>query len=337
MSQNLANATKVALFSMLVVTVWVLPAGADDPLPSWNDGPSKTAIVDFVSRVTEETSPDFVPVAERIAVFDNDGTLWCEQPLYVQAAFVVDRVKTLTPQHPEWRELEPFKSLLKGDVEGVVAQGEKGIAALMMATHSGISVDEFNTIVSDWIATARHPKTGKPYTAMVYQPMLEVLAHLRNKGFKTYIVTGGGVDFVRPWAEQAYGIPPEQVIGSRGKLKFELQDGSPVLMKLAEVDLIDDGPGKPVGIGQAIGRRPLMAFGNSDGDIQMLQWTTLPRGAADHSPRFALIVHHTDAEREWAYDRNSHIGKLDKSLDEAAVRGWTVVDMKNEWKEVFPQ
>ncbi len=302
-----------------------------DPLPSWNDGPAKQAVVDFVARVTTESGKEFVPPNERIAVFDNDGTLWCEQPVYFQLAFVFDRVKALAPQHPEWTDKEPFRSVIAGDMKGAMAAGEKGIGEMMMATHAGMTTEEFSKIVSDWITTAKHPKSGKLYTEMVYQPMLELLAYLRANGFKTFIVSGGGVEFMRPWVERVYGIPPEQVVGSRGKLKFEMHGGEPVLVKLPEIDLVDDGPGKPVGIQQVIGRRPIAAFGNSDGDQQMLEWTT-----AGEDARFALIVHHTDGERETAYDRDSHIGKLDKAWDAAVKRAWTVVDMKNDWKTVFP-
>jgi phosphoserine phosphatase len=305
---------------------------ADDPLPSWNDTAPKKAIVAFVERVTKPGSPDFVPAPERIAVFDNDGTLWAEQPMYVQGLFLVDRVKALAPQHPEWHTQEPFASLLKGDMQGVAAAGEKGLIDMLVATHTGMTTEEFSTTVRDWIATAKHPKTGKLYTEMVYQPMLELLAYLRANGFKTFIVSGGGIDFMRPWTEQVYGIPPEQVVGSSGKLKFEMRDGQPVLLKLPAIDLIDDKEGKPVGIQSHIGRRPIAAFGNSDGDLPMLQWTTAGSG-----PRFALIVHHTDAAREWAYDRTSHVGKLDKALDEAIAKGWTVVSMKDDWNTIFPK
>ena len=301
-----------------------------DSLPSWNEGVAKKAIIDFVARVTKQGSPDFVPPAERIATFDNDGTLWCEQPIYVQFAFALDRVKELAPKNPEWKNKQPFKAVLERDIKALAAQGEKGVAQLLAATHTGMSSEEFNRIASGWIANARHPKFKRAFTELVYQPMLEVLAYLRANGFKTYIVSGGGVDFMRPWTEKVYGIPPEQVVGSTGKLKFELRDGKPVLMKLAEIDHVDDGPGKPVGIQKFIGRRPIAAFGNSDGDLQMLQYTAAGRGA-----RFMLIVHHTDAEREYAYDRKSHIGKLDKALDEANAKGWAVVDMKRDWRRVF--
>jgi phosphoglycolate phosphatase-like HAD superfamily hydrolase len=307
------------------------PASAADPLPSWNDGPSKKGITDFVAKVTREGGPEFVVPADRVAVFDNDGTLWSEQPVYFQFAFVFDRVRALAGSHPEWKEKQPFKGVLDGDFKAALAGGEKAVAELMTATHTGITVDEFHTIVLDWLKTARHPKFKRPYTDLVYPPMLEVMAHLRANGFKTYIVSGGGIEFIRPWAEKVYGIPPEQVVGSSGKLKYEVRDGKPVLVKLPEVNLIDDGPGKPVGIQQHIGRRPVMCFGNSDGDLQMLQYTTAGPG-----PRFGLIVHHTDADREWAYDRDSHIGKLNKALDEAPKAGWVVTDMKMEWKVIYP-
>jgi hypothetical protein len=307
-------------------------ARAADPLPSWNNGAAKASIVEFVRKVTKKGSPDFVPPEERIATFDNDGTLWAEQPIYFQLRFALDRVKVLAPQHPEWNTTEPFASLLKGDVKGALARGEKAIVEIMMAAHAGMSTQEFEQIVKDWIATARHPVTKRLYTEMVYQPMLELLAYLRANNFKTFIVSGGGIEFMRPWAERVYGIPPEQVVGSSIKTKFELTANGPVLMRLPQVNFIDDGPGKPVGINEHIGRRPIAAFGNSDGDLQMLQWT-----AAGSGPRFCLYVHHTDAAREWAYDRTSPIGKLDKGLDEAAAKGWTVVDMKHDWKTIYPK
>jgi phosphoglycolate phosphatase-like HAD superfamily hydrolase len=302
-----------------------------DPLPSWNDGTAKQAIVRFVERVTEEGGPDFVPVQERIATFDNDGTLWAEQPIYFQIAFAMDRVKALAAQHPEWRRTEPFEAVLGGDLKTLAALGEKGFLQIMAATHSGITTDEFAGIVADWLATARHPRFHRPYTELAYQPMLELLAYLRERGFKTFIVSGGGVEFMRAFTERVYGIPPEQVVGSSGVVKFELgADGQPVLLKEAEIEFVDDGPGKPVGINRFIGRRPIMAFGNSDGVLQMLQWTTAGAG-----PRFGLIVHHTDAEREWAYDRDSHIGPLDKALDLAPSWGWVVVSMKDDWRKIF--
>jgi phosphoserine phosphatase len=304
---------------------------AAGPLSSWNDGKTKQSIVVFVEKVTKEGSPDFVPVPERIATFDNDGTLWAEQPMYFQLLFALDRVKALAPQHPEWRNKEPFASLLKGDVKSALAGGEPAIFQIVKATHAGMTTEEFEKIVKDWIATAKHSKTGKLYTEMVYQPMLELLAYLRTNGFKTFIVSGGGIEFMRPWAERVYGIPPEQVLGSSIKTKFELRDGKPVLVRLPEINFIDDKAGKPVGIEQQIGRRPIAAFGNSDGDLEMLQWTMAGSGA-----RFALIIHHTDAEREWAYDRTSHVGKLDKAWDEAVAKGWTIVDMKNDWKVIYP-
>ncbi len=302
-----------------------------EPLASWNDGPAKQAIEDFVRATTDPASSDFVPPADRIATFDNDGTLWAEQPLYVQLLFALDRVKVLAPQHPEWKTEEPFASLLKGDVQGVLAGGEKAIVPIVMATHAGMTTDEFAQIVRDWITTARHPVTKRLYTELIYQPMLELIAYLRANGFKTFIVSGGGIEFMRPWTEKVYGIPPEQIVGSTGKLEFELRDGKPALVKLPAIGLIDDGPGKPINIQIHIGRRPIFAFGNSDGDLQMLQWTAAGRGAS-----FMGLVHHTDAEREWAYDRKSPIGQLDKALDEAAAKGWSVVDMKKDWKTIFP-
>jgi hypothetical protein len=306
-------------------------AQTTDSLPSWNDGKAKRSIIEFVGKVTRKGSPDFVSPTERIATFDNDGCLWAEQPMYFQLLFALDRVKALAPQHPEWTAKEPFASLLKGDVKGALAGGEHAMLEIVMATHAGMTTEEFEKIVKDWVATARHPTTKRPYTEMVYQPMLEVLAYLRANGFKTYIVSGGGIEFIRPWAEQVYGIPPEQVVGSSIKTKFEMRGGKPVLVRLPELNFIDDKDGKPIGINAHIGRRPIAAFGNSDGDLQMLQWTTAGQG-----PRFALYVHHTDAEREWAYDRKSSIGRLDKGLDEAQAKGWTVIDMKQDWKVIYP-
>jgi len=302
-----------------------------DPLPSWNAGAAKQAIRDFVANVTKPDSPEFVPINERIAVFDNDGTLWSEQPIYVQLCFALDRVKALAPLHPEWKTKEPFASLLKGDMSDVLAIGDQAMLQIVMATHAGMTTEEFEKIVTDWIATARHPKTGRRYTALIYQPMVELLAFLRANGFKTFIVAGGGIEFMRPWMERVYGIPPEQVVGSSIKTKFELRDGKPVLVRLPELNFLDHTAGKPVGIQLHIGRRPIAAFGNSDDDLQMLQWTTAGSGA-----RFGLIVHHTDAEREWAYDRTSSIGKLDKAWDEAKMKHWTIVDMKTDWNLVFP-
>lgn len=319
----------IAVAALLLLAT-ALPAGAE-PLPSWNEGKAKQAIVDFVGRVTRQGSKDFVPAGERIAVFDNDGTLWGEQPMYFQLAFALDRVKALAPGHPEWKDEEPFASLLKGDVKAALAGGEKAILEIVVATHAGMTPDEFDRIVKDWLATAKHPKTGRLYTEMVYQPMLELLGYLRENGIKTFLVSGGGIEFLRAWAEKAYGIPPEQIVGSSIKTKLEMQGGKPVLVRLPEIDFIDDKEGKPVGIQAHIGRRPIAAFGNSDGDLAMLQWTCAGSGA-----RFCLFVHHDDAARETAYDRQSSIGRLDKGLDEAAAKGWTVVSMKDDWKRVFP-
>ncbi len=306
-------------------------AYAADPLPSWNDGAAKRSVLQFVTRVTQEGGLNYVLPAQRIAVFDNDGTLWAEQPLYFQFLFMLDRVKALAPQHPEWKTQEPFAALLRGHAKAALAGGEHALGQLAMATHAGTTTEEFEKIVSDWVATARHPQTGRLLTEMVYQPMLELLAYLRANGFKTFIVSGGGIEFMRPWTEKVYGIPPEQVIGSSIKTKFELRDGKPALVRLPELNFMDDGPGKPVGIQMHVGRRPIAAFGNSDGDLPMLQWTAGGDGA-----RLCLYVHHTDAEREWAYDRQSSIGRLDKGLDEALAKGWTVVDMKNDWKTIYP-
>ncbi|RUU25743.1 HAD family hydrolase [Mesorhizobium sp. M6A.T.Ce.TU.016.01.1.1] len=329
---NLAYAAKRYLLSILLLLGVAASATAQnaDQLPSWNDRKAKQSIVAFVERVTAEGAADFVPEAERVAVFDNDGTLWGEQPLYFQLLFALDRVKAMAPQHPEWKDKEPFASLLKGDIKTALAGGEPAIVDIVMTTHSGMTTDEFDQIVRDWVASARHPKTGRLYTEMVYQPMLELLTYLRANGFKTFIVSGGGIDFMRPWTEKVYGIPPEQVVGSSGKTKFEMRDGTPVLMRLPEINFIDDKAGKPVGIHHHIGRRPIAAFGNSDGDLQMLQWTCSGPG-----PHFCLYVHHTDADREWAYDRDSSIGRLDKGLDEAGIMSWTIVDMKADWNKVF--
>jgi phosphoglycolate phosphatase-like HAD superfamily hydrolase len=305
-------------------------AGAGSPLPSWNDGATKQAILDFVAAVTREGSPDFVPPAERIATFDNDGTLWVEHPMYTQLAFALDRVKTLAPQHPEWKDTQPFKAALEGDMKALAETGEHGLLGLVMATHSGMTVNEFQTIVLDWIATARHPRFKRPYTELAYLPMIELLGLLRANAFKTFIVSGGGIEFMRPWTERVYGVPPEQVVGSSIKTRFQMRDGKPELFRLAEMNFIDDKDGKPVGINEYIGRRPIAAFGNSDGDLEMLQWTTIAGGR-----RFGLIVHHTDVEREYAYDRDTSFGRLDKALDAAALNKWTVVDMKNDWKRIF--
>ncbi len=328
------NRRCVILSIVLVSTFWLTPlARAEvDPLPSWNDGTIKSAIREFVAKVTIEGSSDYVAPAKRVAVFDNDGTLWSEQPFYFQLAFAIDRVKAMAPEHPEWKTTEPFKSILSGDIKGVFASGKKGVGEIMAVTHAGMTTDEFAELVENWIATARHPKFDRPYNELVYQPMVELLAYLRANDFKTFIVSGGGVEFMRPWVEDAYGIPPEQVVGTSGVVSYVLEGDKPVLEKKAEIEFVDDGPGKPVGINRFIGQRPIFAVGNSDGDLQMLQWTTLSDG-----PRFGLIVHHTDAEREFAYDRKSHVGKLDKALDEASGRGWNVIDMKSDWKNIYPE
>jgi phosphoserine phosphatase len=301
------------------------------PLASWNDGAARKAIIDFVTRTTSEGGADFVRPAERIAVFDNDGTLWAEQPMYVQLAFALDRIKAIAPKHPEWKTAQPFKGVLEGDLKAVLAGGEHSLMQVIAASHVGNTTEEFESIVSEWIASAQHPVTKRRYDEMVYQPMLEVLTYLRANGYKTYIVSGGGVEFMRPWVERVYGIPPEQVVGSRVKVKYEVREGTPILTRLPEIDLNDDKAGKPVGIHQVIGRRPTIAFGNSDGDFEMLEWTTRAKG-----PRLGVVVHHTDAEREWAYDRDSSIGRLARGLDEGPKRGWVIVDMKSDWKVVYP-
>jgi phosphoglycolate phosphatase-like HAD superfamily hydrolase len=320
------------LVALVAGVVWATQALAQtDPLPSWNDGPAKRAIVAFVNVTTDKASPKFVPPAERIATFDNDGTLWVEQPLYVQLLFALDRIKTLAPQHPEWKTKEPFASLLKGDVNKALAGGDKAIAEIVMVTHAGMTTEQFEGIVSDWIATAKHPKTGRLFTEMVYQPMLEVLAYLRANGFKTFIVSGGGIEFMRPWTERVYGIPPEQVVGSSIQTKYEIRDGKPVLVRLPAMTFINDKAGKPVGINSHIGRRPIAAFGNSDGDRQMLEWTQ-----ASGSGRLMMLVHHDDAAREWAYGPKSQIGTFSDSLmAEAKRQGWIVISMKHDWKKIF--
>jgi phosphoglycolate phosphatase-like HAD superfamily hydrolase len=305
--------------------------GNADPLPSWNEGPARTAILEFVRAVSTQGSPEFVAPPQRIAAFDNDGTLWSEQPMYFQVLFVIDRVRAMAADHPDWTTTQPFKAAIDGDMKTLAASGEPGIVQLLQATHTGMSIEEFDAVVRQWMATARHPTTRVPYAAMVYQPMGELLDYLRASGFKTFIVSGGGTEFMRPWVEQAYGIPPEQVIGSRGKLRYEIKEGQPVLIKLPELELIDDGPGKPVGIAQMIGRRPIAAFGNSDGDFQMLEYVTTGPGR-----RLGMIVHHTDGDREWAYDRGSHVGRLERGLDEAAARRWTLIDISRDWKVVHP-
>jgi phosphoglycolate phosphatase-like HAD superfamily hydrolase len=307
------------------------PGRAEGALPSWNDGPARRAIVGFVERVTKPDSPGFVPAAERIAVFDNDGTLWSEQPLYVQLAFALDRVKALAPSHPEWKVDEPFRSALAGDLAGLAKSGEKGLLELVMATHAGNTSEEFALIVEAWLESARHPKYGRRYTECVYAPMLELIRYLGESGFSVWIVSGGGIEFLRPWAERVYGVPPERIVGSSIRTKYEPREGRPAIVRLPEVDFIDDKAGKPVGINKFIGRRPIAAFGNSDGDFEMLEWVTSGPG-----PRLGAILHHDDAEREVAYDRSSHFGRLDRGLAEAPKRGWTLISMKRDWKRVFP-
>jgi phosphoglycolate phosphatase-like HAD superfamily hydrolase len=317
----------------LLAVLWVAAAVASaDPLPSWEDGVSKNAIIEFVGRVTREGSADYIAPPERIAVFDNDGTLWAEQPIYFQFAFALDRIRTLAAVHPEWRTTAPFKDILAGDTKALAASGQQGIVKIMAASHAGITTDDFDTIVGSWLATAKHPRFERPYTELAYQPMLELLDYLRSQGFKTFIVSGGGVEFMRVFSEQVYGIPPEQVIGSSSATKFVAvgTNGKPALIKEPQIEFIDDGPGKPSGINRFIGRRPLLAFGNSDGDLQMLQWT-----AGGTGPRLVALIHHTDSDREYAYDRSAQIGKLDKALDEAQRQRWLVIDMKRDWQRIF--
>ncbi len=312
--------------------LWILArASPADPLPSWNDRPAKQAVLTYVAGVTTEGAPTYVPPTERIAVFDNDGTLWCEKPVYSQFAFALDRVRALAPKHPEWPERPVLAAVIKGDMKAFAAFGEKGLMEVLAVTHAGMTTDEFSQTVSNWLATARHPRYKRPYTELVYQPMIELLAYLRENGFKTFIVSGGGVEFMRVFSERVYGIPPEQVVGSMGGLRFEEgPDGKPVLMRLATIDFVDEKAGKPVGIQRFLGRRPIFAFGNSDGDKEMLEWT-----AANPASHFVALIHHTDARREYAYDRPSAIGQLDKAWDEAVAKGWTVVDMEKDWKRVF--
>lgn len=331
MLADIARKVLGLVLTLSLIGLLAVPALAQtDPLPSWNEGAAKTAILDFVKRTISE-GPDFVPVPERIATFDNDGTLWSEQPMYFQVMFAIDRVKAMSADHPEWKDQQPFKAVLEGDKAALAAMGEKGLLEIVATTHAGMSIEQFTAVVPEWMKTARHPRFDKPYDALVFQPMLELMAYLRANQYQTFIVSGGGVEFMRPWTEKVYGIPPQQVVGSSGKTEFKLDGDRPMILKLPAVEFVDDGPGKPVGINRFIGRRPVFAAGNSDGDMQMLQWTTLSTGA-----RFGLIVHHTDAVREWAYDRNSEVGKLDKALDEAPKRGWLVVDMKNDWQVIYP-
>jgi hypothetical protein len=320
------------LIRLLLALTLALPlAAVADPLPSWSDTPAKQAITDFVDAVTTEGSEDFVPAPERIAVFDNDGTLWVEQPMYTQLAFVLDRLKAMASEHPQWQAQQPFKAALEGDQEALGEAGMEGLMKLLMVTHAGMTSAEFAELAQDWIGTARHPRFERPYTELVYQPMLELLQYLRENGFKTYIVSGGGIAFMRPWTESVYGIPPQQVIGSQIELTYEVRDGEPVIVREPEIAFIDDKAGKPVGIQRHIGRRPVLAFGNSDGDYQMLEWTTAGPGA-----RLGLLLHHDDAEREYAYDRESHFGRLDRGLDDAAEKGWQMISMKRDWRAVFP-
>lgn len=315
----------------------VAQAADSDPLVSWNDGQTKSAIVGFVQKVTDKGSKDFVPPAERVATFDNDGTLWAEQPVYFQALYALDRIRQMAPDHPDWKTTEPFKSAINGDVKGLMANGMDGVMKVLLTAHADVTAEAFQDSVTDWFATAKHPTKNRAFTQMVYQPMLELLVYLRANGFKTYIVSGGGVDFIRVFAEDTYGIPPEQVMGTTSDAKFEMRDGVPEIVKTGNIILVDDKEGKPVGIYRQIGRRPIMAVGNSDGDLQMLQYTTIPRSKEDQVPRLGVLLHHTDADREWAYDRQSHIGQLDKALDEAPERGWVVIDMKKDWSRVFPE
>ena len=310
----------------------VSTAHAADPLPSWRNGQAKQLIISFIHKTTQPGSPDFVPIEDRIAVFDNDGTLWSEQPNYVQLVFAIDRVKELAPQHPEWRVTQPFQGVLEGDLQTLRQQGEHGLLKLITATHAGMSTTDYSKIVSDWLSTAVHPTHKRPYTDLVYLPMLEVLSYFKKHGFKNYIVSGGGVEFMRPWTERVYGIPPEQVIGSSIKTKLVSRNGILELIRLPEINFIDDKADKPVAIHQFIGRRPIAAFGNSDGDLEMLQWVTAGSGA-----RLGVIIHHTDNEREVAYDRKSPVGRLDKALDEAAIQNWLVVNMKSDWAQIFRQ
>jgi len=320
-----------AVLSSLFLVAFGTSAMAAEPLPSWKDGQTRKGILSFIEMVTTPNSSSFVPVADRVAVFDNDGTLWAEQPMYFQAIFTFDRIKQLAAANPDWKSEEPYASVLRDDLAKALAGGNKALLEMVMATHSGMTTDEFSRIVMQWLTTARHPKTDLPFTEMVYQPMIELLDYLREKQFKIFIVSGGGIEFMRPWVERVYGIPPERVIGSSIATKYELRDGKPAIVRLPELDFLDDKAGKPVGINRHIGRRPIMAFGNSDGDFEMLEWTTTAGGA-----RLGVLIHHTDAKREWKYDRNSHIGRLDRGLDEAAQRSWVIVDMKRDWSRVFP-
>ncbi len=330
--KNNSLAIQLARYVLLLTASGLsLPAVAQDPLPSWSDTATKSAIVEFVESVTDETSPAFVPVAERIAVFDNDGTLWSEQPAYFQLFYAIDYIRKHADEHPEWRTTQPFKAAIDGDLQTLAAGGEEGLVKLMMASHAGMTNDEFDQSVADFIRSATHPTKKKLYNELVFQPMLELLDYLRDNDFKTWIVSGGGIDFMRVFTEETYGIPPEQVVGSQIEMAFEMRDGDPVIVRQPEINFIDDKSGKPVGIERHIGRKPIAAFGNSDGDLQMLQYTCI-----DRPDTLCLIVHHTDATREWAYDKDSHIGKLDVALTEAKSRDWVVVDMAKDWELVYP-
>ena len=328
---RIANGFIAVLLVVLASGIAVSTARAQDPLPSWDDGRAKKAILEFVEAVTDENGSDYVEPAERIATFDNDGTLWVEYPMYTQVLFAFDRVKELAPQHPEWKTQQPFKALLEGDMKSVGASGMKGLMEIVVATHSGMTATEFEETVSNWLATHEQPKFERPYTECVYQPQLELLAYLRANGFKTFIVSGGGIQFMRPWTQKVYGIPPEQVVGSSVAAVFQVKAGKPVLVRKPKIDFINDKAGKPVGIYEHIGRRPILAFGNSDSDMQMIEYSMAGDGR-----RLGLFVHHTDADREYAYDRDSHVGKLDEALDQADAKGWIVVDMKKDWTSVFP-
>lgn len=329
MKLNLCMLTFFALTLMILSSVTA--SQSQDPLPSWNDGPNKQAIIEFVTKTTDQNQATFIPPTRRIATFDNDGTLWSEQPLYFQAIYIFDRIRELAPEHPEWQQKEPYASVLNGDSKSALAGGKQALLEMLMGTHAAVTASEFSESVADWLASARHPDSGKPYTAMVYKPMLELLDYLRDNDFKVFIVSGGGIDFLRVFAEEVYGVPPEQVVGSSLKAKYEIRNGLPVIVKQAEVDFIDDKAGKPVGIHRYIGRRPILAVGNSDGDFEMLEWTSAGEG-----PSLAMIVHHDDAEREWAYDRESHIGRLVRGLDEGPQRGWKIISMKNDWNLIYP-
>lgn len=329
MKLNLCILTFFALTLMILSSVTASQSQA--PLPSWNDGPNKQAIIEFVTKTTDQNQGTFIPPTRRIATFDNDGTLWSEQPLYFQAIYIFDRIRELAPEHPEWQQKEPFASVLNGDSKSALAGGKQALLEMVMGTHAAVTASEFSESVADWLASARHSGSGKPYTAMVYKPMLELLDYLRDNDFKVFIVSGGGIDFLRVFAEEVYGVPPEQVVGSSLKAKYEIRNGLPVIVKQAEVDFIDDKAGKPVGIHRYIGRRPILAVGNSDGDFEMLEWTSAGEG-----PSLAMIVHHDDAKREWAYDRESHIGRLIRGLDEGPQRGWKIISMKNDWNLIYP-